>query len=614
MNSSNFSIDLLTQTLAKQFNGIENEIRIHSGLKNLIDFVCTKDNIVYGSEQIEMIMEHCGLKKLFRGISDQKKEQLIRCVEQFILFNYFKRMSLNFDREGGPFKVENLEFVYGDITVGSSTTVGYSAGVAGTSSWNTEKNFRKEPTFEVMYVTGHRRVDEFSLASLYLKHYFSKMNSLSNFQRMQLWQLSNFVANKGSGLIKYMTSLKDTKFVKNQQHVLIDYVSNLLQSNSEIRQALKLYSFVPYMLELNGVPGVGKSTFVNLLANIMTQIFPFIESDNMVYCRVNDKFWNGYHQQPIVLFDDSNQNDKLLFNLDNEIIAIGSGQFVHPPMAFEKDTIFGSSFVIFTTNDKLLTTTRVNQGAIARRLHTVEVTPKSHLGALTIDGDFATKWSYKKGVKENAFNLTFDSHSPNYIIHSFLAKLYNQIGTQTQTNSVFDDIFNEFENTVEEPTLVEDLVNFSLELEQKQAKRDDIVQEIQAMSDDCKVITEEEYIEFGNKLDKNTSAVSTKRSGFMVRSTLSKTACDAIHKELDSVYAQIPKGFSEYIVYTRNNLTLTVSSAAVVLEINNNGVVSTFASLMLGNRENNFALKKDLLNYVEEIHSVGTYVLKRVNA
>lgn len=612
MNSFPFSIDLLTQTLAKQFNGIENEVRIHRGLKNLIDFVCSKNNIIYGTEQVEMVIEHCGLKKLLRGISEQKKEQLIRCIEQFILFNYFKRMSLNFKRDGCPFKVEELEFNSGDLTTGSSTTVGYSAGVAGTNSWNTEKNFRKQPTFEVMYVSGNKRIDEFSLASLYLKHYFSKMTDLTEFQRMQLWQLSNFVSNKGSGLIKLMTSLRDTKFVKNQQHILIDYITNLLQSNNQIREALKLYSFVPYMLELNGTPGIGKSTFVNLLAHIMTEIFPFIESDSMVYCRVNDKFWNGYHQQPIVLFDDSNQNDKLLFNLDNEIIAIGSGQFVHPPMAFEKETIFGSSFVIFTTNEKLLNTTRVNQGAVARRLHTVDVLPKEHLGEMTIDGDFASKWSYKKGVKENAFNLTFDSHSPNYIIHSFLAKLYNQIGTQTQTNNVFEDIFNEFEDIVDEIPLVDSLKSFAQQIENKKMENDKIAEKIVAMNDSFSVESRPDTnVDFGTH-------VYTERSGWLARSKAErKTSCDKIHEILDQIYASRPMSeidIHKRFSYTRGNLTLEYLGSTIYLKVNNSGVISEFWCARLGNFETNYAEKKYLKSIIPIVSEMNAMLSQQVKS
>lgn len=613
MNSQHFSLETFTQILANQFNGLETEVRIHIGLKNLLDFVCTKNNIIYGAEQVELLIEHCGLKKLLRGISEQKKEQLIRSVEQFILYNFFRRISLNFGIEGCPFKVEKLDFCTGDLTTGNSTSVGYTAGVSGANTWTVEKNFRKKPTFEIMYETGHRLVDEFSLASLYLNHYFSKMNTLTEFQRMQIWQLTNFVSNRGAGLTRLLSSQKDSKFLVNNQHVLMDYVVALLANNIKIREALKLQDFVPYMLELNGVPGVGKSTFVSLLSKIMTEIFPFIQSENMVYCRVNDKFWNGYHQQPIVLFDDSNQNEKLLYNLDNEIIAIGSGQFVHPPMAFEKETIFGSSFVIFTTNERLVNTTRVNQGAVARRLHTVSVEPKSHLGEMTVTGDFVSRWSYRKGVKQNAFNLTFDSNSPNYIVNSFLAKLYNQIGTQTLTNSPLEDIFNEFEEVIEEPTLAQELVDFSAEIESKRQTRESVKQTL-SESEKFEMINVNFDVENENihKLDKVRTAESSVLSVGMKR----KTDSEEIHKSLNAIYnANTQKEMfgndsTKTYSYTLANWNLKVNQNYICFEIRNHGIISKFACCASGNYEQNYVEKKQLSNFGKIIKGMYVKIIK----
>lgn len=632
MNSSpSYSIDLLTQTLATQFKGLESEVRIHIGLTNLLNFCCSRKNILYGTENIEMVMKKCGLMNLLNRCPENKKDTLIACIESFILFNYFKKMSLNFEKAGCPFEVEELKFVSGNITTGTTMSGGIGIGVAGgQSSVVTEKNFRKEPTFNKMYVTGHRRIDEFSLASLYLNHYFVKMNSLTEFQRMQVWQLSNFVSNKGSGLLKHMQTLKDTKFTINGQNILADYMTNLLQRNTEVRQALKLTSFVPYMLELNGAPGIGKSTFVNLLASIMTEIFPFIESDGMVYSRVNDKFWNGYHQQPIVLFDDSNQNDKLLFNLDNELISIGSGQFVHPPMAFEKETIFGSSFVIFTTNEKLLNTTRVNQGAVARRIHTVDVLPKSHLGEMIINGDFDQKWTYKRGVRENAFNLTFDGHGPNYIIASFLEKLYKQIGSQTQTLNPFQDMFTMLEEIEDEQQLSDELFAFNQAIGTERAEA------IKKAEAEMKMTAEERSrqaviksihdkieitVHSGDEAVKRTalgmsqakivSYVATPRSGYMATYSCKKnTENDMYHSAIDEVYNKRTNLLeNKAVTASIGNVFCTFAGSDVRVMIKNNEVFSIYFSSKIGNLESHNLSTKDAEKYLPTIRVILAHLL-----
>jgi hypothetical protein len=104
---------------------------------------------------------------------------------------------------------------------------------------------------------------------------------------------------------------------------------------------------------------------------------PYLSPSDYLYSRVNDKFWNGYAHQPVVLYDDPNQS-RITYDLGFELIAIGGGVFTRPPMAFEKDMSFCSFVVIVTTNRRLSKSRlRVDKQALNRRIVTLTFTPFS---------------------------------------------------------------------------------------------------------------------------------------------------------------------------------------------------------------------------------------------
>jgi hypothetical protein len=138
-----------------------------------------------------------------------------------------------------------------------------------------------------------------------------------------------------------------------------------------------LGTFTPMIIELNGPAGVGKTTFARFLSRLIGRKLPYLSPSDYLYSRVNDKFWNGYAHQPVVLYDDPNQS-RITYDLGFELIAIGGGVFTHPPMAFEKDISFCSFVVLVTTNRRLSKShLRVDKRALNRRIVTLTFTPYS---------------------------------------------------------------------------------------------------------------------------------------------------------------------------------------------------------------------------------------------
>jgi len=134
--------------------------------------------------------------------------------------------------------------------------------------------------------------------------------------------------------------------------------------------------------ELLGDSGVGKSKSV---MNIKYYVHALtgIPTSEVVYKRANDYWWNGYKGQPIILYDDFTHSNKLKFDLKLELIAVGSGTFSNPPMAFEKEAMFTSSHVFITSNISILDLKMddATKSALKRRISVSKVTP-------TIQGAF----------------------------------------------------------------------------------------------------------------------------------------------------------------------------------------------------------------------------------
>lgn len=134
--------------------------------------------------------------------------------------------------------------------------------------------------------------------------------------------------------------------------------------------------------ELIGRPGIGKSRTLLALQFVLSAIVPEIPSDQQVYARSHDKWWNDYCGQPIILYDDVAHDRSPRVDYINELISVGSGTFSNVPMAFIKDMPFTSSLVIITGNFPIITTASSESAssALRRRMHSDHYEPLQGLG------------------------------------------------------------------------------------------------------------------------------------------------------------------------------------------------------------------------------------------
>jgi hypothetical protein len=166
-----------------------------------------------------------------------------------------------------------------------------------------------------------------------------------------------------------------------------------------------LGTFTPLIIELNGPAGVGKTTFARFFSRVLGSKLPYLSPSDYLYSRVNDKFWNGYEHQPVVLYDDPNQG-RISYDLGFELIALGSGALTHPPMAFEKNIDF-CSFVVFVTTNKRLSKSRlrVDKQALDRRIVTLTFTPYSEQTKYLVCDEYWTQFLNMRSVAIPKFLL-----------------------------------------------------------------------------------------------------------------------------------------------------------------------------------------------------------------
>lgn len=136
--------------------------------------------------------------------------------------------------------------------------------------------------------------------------------------------------------------------------------------------------------EILGRSGIGKSVSIDSIKYLLYSMLPFINFDDLVYVRANDYWWNNYCGQPIVLYDDIGHSKKSKIDFCHELIAVGSGTFKSPPMAFLKDMPFTSSLVFITGNFPIITTTNNSETACAlsRRIVSNQYLPLDGLGEI----------------------------------------------------------------------------------------------------------------------------------------------------------------------------------------------------------------------------------------
>lgn len=372
---------------------------VKANYSKFLDFVVQNLFQFNSDSDLDVILDHFGLKSL---VTDDFRVALwCVCLKNFVKYNKLSEAFLsdpNFPKEKLVEAGQNIE-----TGVSSNVSAGVSlAGVSTTSGF--VKNLQVEPTFTKLYITGNVDIDNYIRYSLVFYFNYKNWSRMTKMQKLCCVQLNQYLCKNSAYIISLYRQMNSTRYCRSGQFLLSAYLESFSDYHLGVFKDLSKYKVVPFLVELSGLPGVGKSTLVDLLAEFLHEMFPFYSEHDMKYNRVNDKFWNGYKQQPIVLYDDQNQNRNLLYNLDNELIGLGSGQFVYPPMAFEKNIKFSSLFVVFTTNKRLVVTTRADKGAVSRRIHTYVCEPNSELGAY-VQSEYGRYWRYDEDVLLNPFNL-----------------------------------------------------------------------------------------------------------------------------------------------------------------------------------------------------------------
>lgn len=263
-------------------------------------------------------------------------------------------------------------------------------------------------------------VDRFLVNSIILKLWNQPENDI---QRFQMYHLSTHLCSQYDSILERARRL-DYPLSTSKGALMEGWnpfptaIRLLNISNTRIRDEMSLESFAPLILEFVGMSGIGKTKSTFQIGSVLHPLFPYLDKTMMVYTRPNDKFFNGYKQHPVMLYDDPNHS-RLAYDLGTELIFLGSGSLQYPPMAFDKETRFGSIVVVVTTNKPLSKTlSKACRGAVNRRVTSLKVTTVGNSGAVK-DGYF----QYHPSVVYTPFHLRYNKDNLFEIIAQSLHHL-----------------------------------------------------------------------------------------------------------------------------------------------------------------------------------------------
>nr|QWY79454.1 hypothetical protein DerpV6_gp1 [Dermatophagoides pteronyssinus virus 6] len=265
-------------------------------------------------------------------------------------------------------------------------------------------------------------------------------------QKDTLNKFENFVFNvyvnylKGAVFEMFLYTKNSSESTIGRVNIYYDYlvfVKNYLGTIKIEQKPIKI-------VELLGKPGLGKSSAVCMLANILNLIAPLIPYQDLVYTRTRDFFWNGYVGQPIVLYDDVCHWNRTRVDPLSELIEIGSGTLTNPPMAFLKEVKFTSLACFVTGNFPIMTKCRNSETSLAlkRRIISGECTPFSECAQL-VDG---------------IYNYAFKGTLYSSILHenSFIFSYLNSFSDNKRKRTISDEIFSFNDETQEENVHIND--------------------------------------------------------------------------------------------------------------------------------------------------------------
>jgi hypothetical protein len=162
----------------------------------------------------------------------------------------------------------------------------------------------------------------------------------------------------------------------------------------------------PFTICFYGQPGVGKSVVMKKMEDFYSKIADLPEY-NRTYFRGCEKYWSGYHGQPITIYDDFGQFRGANVEGDHfsEFINIGSpGTFILPKADLaEKGDVFKSHLVMLATNDPYpRPSTITNHDALYRRRNLL----------VEITSSIPPEYYEKSIVPGNIDHLTFRLRNP----------------------------------------------------------------------------------------------------------------------------------------------------------------------------------------------------------
>jgi hypothetical protein len=332
-----------------------------------------------------------------------------------ILMSLFERIFLRTLRLTAKCVCEPTFF---ELNEKATSKVTPSVGLAGVGlSFNTDSRnkFDIPQSVNIAVKCSNSQFEEFSLLV------FETFNKEEERKTQLSHQISvGYLLGKVEQMFRI--TREDPNFIIGRRNVAYSYLTFVKQAlmgefGKFQNQRIQLH-------ELVGKSGIGKSLAVDSLSMIVHALVPLIPLGDLVYTRANDYWWNGYCGQPIVLYDDfTHVKTKLKFDLIFELIAVASGTFRNPPMAFDKNVRFTSLLGVVTSNIPIVTTTHVVETIAALKRRIISSRWNQLKGLVEEDGAFRIKGVLLNSIEagRSIFSLFSETKSiiDAQIIHEF---------------------------------------------------------------------------------------------------------------------------------------------------------------------------------------------------